>query len=140
MAGHGPPPKSDDQRRRRNKRPPTVKLDAAPVVAPELPGADEYLPQTVSWYSTWASSPQASRFTPTDWQRLHMLAPLVNRFWEAPTKELMAELRLNESLLGATEADRLRLHWTVEREEASSAPAPRPTGRRAALRVVDAAG
>ena len=125
MAGVGPPPKPPAQRRRRNAVPPTKKLTEPPPEYPPLPG--EHMPQTLAWYKTWATSPQASRFTPTDWQRLHMLASLVDLYSAAPAKELMGEIRLNESLLGATEADRLRLRWDVD-------PTPPPAKKTAPTR------
>ncbi|MGH3762943.1 hypothetical protein [Actinophytocola sp.] len=58
-------------------------------------------------------SPQAQAFTVTDWQRLHMLAPLVDQYFAEPRKELLAEIRLNEGLLGATHVDRLRARITI---------------------------
>ena len=36
-------------------------------------------------------------FVGTDWQRLRMLAPLVNDYFEAPAKDLLGEIRLNEA-------------------------------------------
>lgn len=121
MAGMGPPPKDPSQRRRRNAD--TIerkRLDDQPRSHPPLPGADNYLPQTISWYETWANSPQASRFLATDWQRLHMLAPLVDAYWMQPDKQIMSEIRLNEASLGATEADRLRLRWDIAPPEKPS--------------------
>lgn len=110
MAGMGPPPA--ENRRRTNldtfeEGAVTVPADAQ-VEAPELPGWEGYRTETLRWYNTWTSAPQAAAFTVTDWQRLHMLAPLVDAYWAAPRKELLAEIRLNESLLGATHLDRLR--------------------------------
>jgi hypothetical protein len=64
-----------------------------------------------------------------------LLAPLVDQYLAAPKQSLLAEIRLNESLLGATEADRLRLRWDVETPSAGatggqSVPDP---GRRARI-------
>lgn len=146
MAGNGPLPKDPSQRRRRNADAVTTTVlpaDGPEVPTPELPGGHDYDSRTLAWYETWRSSPQASTFLPTDWQRLHMLAELVQQYWEEPRKELLAEVRLNEASLGGTAADRMRLRWTVAEPEG---PAPRRTaakGRSAAsrrdrvLKVVD---
>lgn len=110
MPGMGPPPA--DQRRRRNGdtfEDSAVTVPAGAVVdAPPLPDADGYLEQVRAWYATWCRAPQAALFTPTDWQRLHMLAPLVEEYWQKPSPKLMAEIRISESLLGATHVDRMR--------------------------------
>lgn len=126
MAGHGPPPA--ESKRRRNQ---DVFADHAVTVppagpaasTPELPGAEQYVPATLGWYATWCSSPQAAVFVVTDWQRLHMLAPLVDAYWRKPTKELLAEIRLNESLLGATHVDRMRARIKVETPKLASSEA-----------------
>lgn len=126
MGGMGPPPA--ERKRHRNKDtfaegvvtvPADVEADA-----PELPGWESYSTETLRWYNTWAASPQAALFTPTDWQRLHMLAPLVQEYFAKPSTKLMAEIRLNESLLGATHLDRLRGRIKVETPKpASGTPA-----------------
>lgn len=121
MAGYGPPP-AENRRRRNADRydglQVTVDADGK-VEAPKLPNARSYSKATRDWYATWCASPQAQTFTVTDWQRLHMLAPLVDRYFEAPDKQLMAEIRLNESLLGATHVDRLRARIKVAEEQGS---------------------
>lgn len=94
---------------------------SSPVEAPALPG--RWPAAVKNWYETWCSSPQAQTFTVTDWQRLHMLAPLVDRYFKMPDKALMAEIRLNESLLGATHADRLRARIKVEKPPPEGVPA-----------------
>lgn len=115
MAGFGPPP--NPRRRRRNAdtyAAETVTVSgAAASMAPKLPNASKYSRATRRWYETWCSSPQAQAFTPTDWQRLHMLAPLVEQYFAEPRKDLLAEIRLNEGLLGATHVDRLRARITI---------------------------
>lgn len=116
MGGMGPPPA--EKKRHRNKdtfTEGTVTVSAdAPVEAPELPDFEDYSTAVLRWYNTWASSPQAALFTPTDWQRLHMLAPLVQEYFAKPSTKLMSEIRLNESLLGATHLDRLRGRIKIE--------------------------
>lgn len=127
----GPVPKPPAQRRRRNAEPPHTTLDPSKKVsAPKLPGADGYDARTVAWYKVWSSCPQASTFVSTDWQRLHMLAPLVDQYWLDPKKDLMAEIRLNESLLGAAAADRMRLRWDLAADEPAKAGAAPKAGTR----------
>lgn len=138
MAGNGPPP--SERKVRRNKDPleeqaVTVPADAVPD-APELPHAVLYGPQTRAWYETWTRAPQAAAFTVTDWQRLHMLAPLVEAYFLDPSTKLFAEIRLNESLLGATHADRLRGRIKVEQPKPAAvrpADVPDLTERRRRL-------
>ncbi|SFD14199.1 hypothetical protein [Streptomyces aidingensis] len=124
MAGFGPPP--SENKRRRNADTfegfeTTVPTDSGEELrGPELPHAALYGPQTIAWYDTWRRSPQSAAFLPTDWQRLLMLAPLVDAYFLEPSTKLLAEIRLNEGLLGATHTDRLRARIKVE------APKPKP--------------
>jgi hypothetical protein len=123
----GPPPKDPAQRRRRNVDPVVRKtISEPPTSYPSLPDATGYLPQTRKWYRTWATSPQASRFLATDWQRLAMLAPLVDSYFLEPKATIFAEICKSESMLGATEADRLRLRWDVAEPKAPVKPAATP--------------
>jgi hypothetical protein len=118
VAGHGPPPSENKRRRNEDEfadHAITV-ADDGDVHGPALP--DEYGERTAAWYETWRRAPQASAFTGTDWQRLAMLAPIVDAYWAEPSTKLLAEIRLNESLLGATHVDRMRARIKVE--------APRP--------------
>ena len=139
MGGKGFPPKDPDQRRRTNPEHRET-LPAANDQHPALPDADGYRVETRRWYETWARSPQASRFISTDWQRLHMLAPLVDSYFASPTVTLVKELRLQESLLGATVIDRARLRWDVPKDgatESATAPKRETTDeRRNRLRVI----
>lgn len=144
MAGHGPAPganpnrKPAGQRRHRGK---VVEFDDLPAEGyqgefPPLPagysvkvvtedGHDfqerEFLPRTAEWYETWARSPMAVRFTSVDWMRLQDIAPLKDRYYRESSKDLAAELRLQESLFGATVLDRQRLNLKVAAE-----PKPEP--------------
>lgn len=124
MGGMGPPPA--EKKRHRNKDTfaegaVTVPADAE-VDAPELPGWEEYSTATLRWYNTWCSAPQAATFTATDWQRLHMLAPLVEEYFAGPSTKLMAEIRISESLLGATHVDRMRGRIKVEAPKPKDGP------------------
>ncbi|MFD0570149.1 hypothetical protein ACFQ0T_14110 [Kitasatospora gansuensis] len=102
--------------------------------APDLPGGHDYDSRTLAWYNTWKSSPQAATFLATDWQRLAMLAELVEQYWEEPKKDLLGEIRLNEASLGGTAADRMRLRWSLgvpEVGRGSARAAERAAARRA---------
>jgi hypothetical protein len=125
MGGMGPAP--EEGRRRRNADTfdaEAVEVAAGTVVdAPELPDADAYSPATRRWYATWCAAPQAATFTVTDWQRLHMVAPLVEQYFAQPTPKLMAEIRISESELGATHLARLRGRIKVTAEQPSTASA-----------------
>lgn len=122
MAGNGPPP--SENKRRRNADPLadhalSVQADEE-VHGPDLPHADLYGARTVTWYETWRRAPQAAAFVGTDWQRLQMLAPIVDAYFKEPSTKLLAEIRLNEGLLGATHADRLRARIKVEKPHPST--------------------
>lgn len=120
VPGLGPAP--NPNRRRVNKDtfggPQTVRADGR-TRGPALKGT--WSAATRSWYNTWRKSPQASLFTATDWQRLTMLAPLVERFFAEPDVKLMTEIRQNETLLGATHLDRLRTRISIETSDRQSA-------------------
>lgn len=139
MAGYGPPP-SENKRRRNPDRyeglQVTISADGKPEAPPLPPG---YGPDVGQWYATWCSAPQAQTFTVTDWQRLHMLAPLVARYFATPDKALMAEIRLNESLLGATHVDRLRARIKLaESEPEPPVPERDEVGERRRKRILGA--
>lgn len=123
MPGFGPPP--SENKRRTNKdefeEHAVTVSDDGEVHGPELPYSRLYTPRTLDWYETWRRAPQASTFTVTDWQRLNMLAPIVDAYWLEPSTKLLGEIRLNESLLGATHVDRMRGRIKVEQSK------PRPT-------------
>jgi hypothetical protein len=134
----GPVPKDPSKRQRRNK-PPEVEVlpPAHDGEVPPLRRRSKYLQATREWYDTWARSPQAAGFGSTDWQRLGMLAALVDRYHREPSPALMAEIARNETKLGATVADRQRLRWrlpsgTQEQpaDEEPDEPTPAPTQRR----------
>jgi len=123
MAGYGRPPAENKRRRNADLYEGLeVTVSEPPSSVPKLPGAEGYSPQTRAWYATWATAPQAATFVVTDWQRLHMLAPLVDRYYLAPDKGVMAEIRLNETLLGATHVDRLRARIKIAGEVAEPEP------------------
>lgn len=136
MPGFGPPP--SENKRRTNKdefeEHAVTVADDGRLHGPELPYSRMYTPRTLDWYETWRRAPQASAFTVTDWQRLHMLAPIVDAFWLEPSAKLLAEIRLNESLLGATHVDRMRGRIKVEQPKSDANQGPSPVADMTAAR------
>ncbi|MGW4412723.1 phage terminase small subunit [Nonomuraea sp. NPDC004702] len=63
-------------------------------------------------------------FKGTDWQPLQMSAPLIEAYYRRPGHNALAEIRQNESLMGATVTDRMRL-W-MGRESNDKAGADKP--------------
>ncbi len=117
MAGNGPAPKPN--RRRRNADTyggtQTAVVDDGQLLGPALEGS--WTDAARSWYDTWRRSPQAAVFTATDWLRLRMLAPLIESYLEVPHHMKLAEIRQNESLLGATHTDRLKARIAVQKTD-----------------------
>jgi hypothetical protein len=156
MAGRGPAPKPEAERRRRNapSKPKTtvaatpakktVAKKTAAVKHPQMRGPAlpaGHSAKTKVWYDTWRRSPQAAAFEESDWQRLQMLAHLVEAFFSKVTnaqvqKQLLGEIRLNESSLGATVADRLRMNLEIKRDDPATPdkPAATPAKKAAAAR------
>lgn len=125
MAGRGPAPATQHQRTRdtaRRQAGGAALVSDGRVRGSKLKG--EFLPQTLEWHEAWRRSPMAQTFLPTDWQRLAMLATLVDRYYTHGKALDLAEIRLNEAALGGSPLDRLRLKWTVVAPEAAEhAPA-----------------
>lgn len=125
--------KPADQRRRRNKPTHTDRTvaDDGQRRGPDLgPGYD---PAVVSWFETWRTAPQAALFEATDWQRLLMLAPIVQAYHRRPSAAALGEIRMNEERLGATVVDRMRARIVIERDDAEAAPLAAVVDVRAAL-------
>lgn len=122
MAGRGPVP----QERKRRRNADTYADVSATVVDDGLvrgPEPDEdWSDAVLDWFGVWRRSPQAATFVGTDWQRLRMMVPLVEAYLAGEVR-LFGEIRQNESLLGATHADRLRNRVKVERPD-DGEPAP----------------
>lgn len=130
----GPAPKETRRRRNADTLTPSTVLRADTAAAPRLRDSRAYLPATRAWWQSWVTAPQASLFVGTDWQRLQMLAPLVDRYFRSVDDNrvrpyalvaLLAEIRQSESLLGATHVDRLRGRVKIERpEQGPAGPSP----------------
>ena len=72
---------------------------------------------TLAWWDDLWHSPMAPEFDPSDIHGLYLLATLVNGFWESPSKDLAAEIRLQRQCFGLTPIDRRRLQWEIERSD-----------------------
>lgn len=122
MAGRGPAPKPADQRRHRIKDqiPTTNLVDDGALLGPtldKLTGRKTWPVQVQNWYKIWRSSPQAKQFIDTDWQRLGMVAYLLEQYLAEPKSTILSEIRLNEERLGATVVDRQRARMQIESKE-----------------------
>jgi hypothetical protein len=114
--------KDPEQRRRRNA--PThgdiVLTRDGELRGPSIEdatGRNDWLLGTRKWWQTWREAPQAQVFEATDWQRLAMLASLVDAFQLDPRAAALSEIRLNEERLGATVIDRVRARMRIEEAE-----------------------
>src|SRR5690606_4334684 len=128
VAGRGPRPKPN-ARRTNNRGLEITVSESSEVDAPKLFKRAKYSVATQRWWDNWDNRPQAAVFLPTDWERLQMLAPLVEAYWQDPKPALLAEIRLNEERLGATVRDRQSLRMTVapgdgSEDDAEEAPDP----------------
>jgi hypothetical protein len=122
-----PIPKEPSQRVRRNKEHRLSLARDGLVRGPEPD--DRWCEATVGWWETWRRSIQAQVFEDTDWQRLRMVAGLVERLHtdgrlsaNAQT-QLVAEVRQNEQKLGATLEDRIKLRLDIAENERTVDPA-----------------
>jgi hypothetical protein len=136
MAGNGFAPKEGGKHGNfvSDLEQPLDTLTADGFTVPKLPKYREYSYLTKHWWDRWTRSPMAATFCETDWSRLIQLAPLVEAYnrmtdfssldeldkvasFSKEAKGLLAEIRLNESLLGATHLDRLRGRIKIDREK-----------------------
>ena len=137
-------PKDPAERRRRNAEVRTT-IDAGPrPKARPFPKTSRAAPdpRVKGWWTSWVESPVVQRWESTDWQRLEALVPIVQGYWScvdegdaAMLLRFAAELRLQESLLGATLADRLRNKLDIVRPEVAKPVVE--DNRRERLRIVE---
>lgn len=120
-----PGPVPSENKRRRNADTfggaQTVTNDGE-ICGPALEG--EWSSHARAYWDTWRRSPQAKLFLDTDWMRLRLLLPLVESYLDSPHHMKLGEIRQNETLLGATHADRLRARIKVTPAETGEAETP----------------
>lgn len=159
MPGRGPAPgagaKSAGQRRRRNKPSEHTELPAAgrAGAAPKLPRSyltgeetktgkavrRAFLAETRKWFTELCTSPEGTQFSTVDITYLReLVAPAYDRYLREPTRDMLAELRLQLTQFGATPDAKKRLGWKVHHggqvDEPSSSGAGATVHR---LRAVD---
>jgi hypothetical protein len=140
--------KDPAHRQRRNKvgsgrvlTPPDPKSVTIPPLPEKADDDDDepvaWHPLTVAWWiDTW-TSPMAQAFEPADIHGLFILAVLIDAFWEHPTPDKAAEIRLQRQPFGLTPIDRNRLQWVIDRPTEEATKPKKPTKKRdprAALR------
>lgn len=128
MAGRGPAPKDPEKRRRRNADPAhaTVVTEDGQLRGPELPEGYDWHPQTLRWWTTWRSSPQAQAMTATDWDFLTDTALMHHAMWSKSQWTLAAEVRLRVAKFGATPEDRARLRMHIGEPDQDDKAAAEP--------------
>jgi hypothetical protein len=124
MAGRGPAPKDPATRVRRNKTPTTSTSSSdgrlrGPALPPLL--GEPWHPATVKWWANWRKSPQAKTWIDTDWDYLLDTALMHHTMWANGRWDFASEVRLRVAKFGATPADRLSLHLTIEQPKSDSA-------------------
>lgn len=107
--------------------------------APECP--EGLMPASADAWRTWMGSWFAAFWTPSDLPGLRQVVRIYDQV-ERGEFQRASELRLQMDTYGITPKGQQDRRWQAPEGDAGSpaAPAPRPMGRRAALRVVDAAG
>lgn len=142
----GPPPKPAHLRQRANKKSTHASLPADGVdrEVPPIPNPDGrvwHALTVAAWESAWRS-PMASQYLDADIAAMGRLAVLWDAFNLAPSREVAAEIRLQEQRFGLTPLDRSRLQWEVargdeaERKRPKADPAPKASDPRAFLKAV----
>lgn len=124
VAGRGPAPKENAVRRNLVDLSHLEGDDNVPDKLTKLFKRDSYSVATTRWWDTWVESDQAKSFKTTDWQRLQMLAPLIEAYYRRPGHNALAEIRQNESLLGATVTDRMRLRMNKANDQPKGSDKP----------------
>lgn len=136
MGGMGPAPKPDGRRARRNKEDHQTTIlrfeQCEQPDLPELPGGEEWCPQTRDWWKMWDESPQSELFTITDWDFLKDTALVHHAVWGYMNLEKLPELRIRVAKFGATMEDRARLR--IQFAEADEKDARRPESSRPSAR------
>ena len=80
--------------------------------------------ETQEWWESLWSSPMASEFHASDRHGLYRLAVLIDDFWQHPSTQANAEIRLAQKDYGLTPLDRRRLEWTIASAETATEKRP----------------
>jgi hypothetical protein len=125
MAGVGPVPKENARRRNDVDLSHLDPEGEVPEKLKKLRDRANKNADTQLWWDTWVHSPQAEKFQATDWLCLQRVAVMVNKFYDPKSKSygshyVAAEIRQNETLLGATIADRMRLRMKAKDDKADT--------------------
>lgn len=80
--------------------------------------------ETRDWWESLWSSPMASEFHASDRHGLYRLAVLIDDFWQHPSTQANAEIRLAQKDYGLTPLDRRRLEWTIASAEKATDSRP----------------
>jgi hypothetical protein len=134
----GPVPQETRRRRNVPAIPATV-VEASEAVSagPELPNPGRYSERTRAWYETWRTCEQAPLFSRTAWLTLHMLADLVDAYFEAPSAEKWSQIKQTQTGLLALPADQRRANFRVELPKPDAqTPEGRRTDPRSRLKAV----
>lgn len=126
----GPAPLPNPIRRNQHDTSHLEEQHDVPPILKQLRGRTNKTIATQRWWEVWATSEQAKYFMPTDWLRLQQIAILVERLFRMEEGSaspngmtlLMAEIRQNEGLFGATILDRMRLKLRATEGEKGKKP------------------
>jgi hypothetical protein len=113
----GPTPKNPATRQRRNTKTTRAVLppeESPRQRAPSLPPERKWHSLTRRWWKDVWHSPMAAAYLRADEHALFRLAVLIDLFWTEPSKDLAAEIRLQQQAFGLTPLDRNRLAWSIE--------------------------
>ncbi|MFE4513775.1 hypothetical protein ACFRMQ_06170 [Kitasatospora sp. NPDC056783] len=125
----GPRPKENAVRRNKHEHAQELTNEARP--GRELPrGLGITTSGARRFWKTWASAPQTSGWTETDWAELEITVKLVDAFYQGDVK-LAGEIRQRTAKWGGTVEDRARLRMSIKDEDqdqdADQAPAEMTT-------------
>jgi hypothetical protein len=114
-----PPARGSRPKRGRPPKPP------APCEACGGTGVRPWHPETLAWWKDVWTSEVSDRYIRVDRHGLYRLAEFVDAYWWScdlgiPSKDKLAEIRLQQVPYGFNPGDRSRMHWEVEKPPAAS--------------------
>ncbi len=113
-------PKPAHMRQNRTKKAGATTLQEQEQVSPpklQNPDKRKFHKLTKEWWKRVWESPMAGEYLPTDIDGLARIAILVDEYYKNPKKDILAEIRLQESRFGLSPIDRSRLQWEVAKGE-----------------------